>query len=222
MKRLLSSISCLMLSLVFFTGCQESADVFHAKTYASGSASISSIQIDVRDRKIAVELSPDDQIHIDYAESDQESYDLRVQENHTLVMASRYAKDWKGYIGRKPSLEDRTIHLQIPETTLANLSITTTNESLHLPDLHVADRLSVDINNGDIVFERLSVGNSLTLNAKNGRIDGTVVGGYDDFDITSNAHTGTSNLPARKEGGGKTLAVTTNNGDIQIDFQKGA
>ncbi len=62
------------------------------------------------------------------------------------------------------------------------------------------------------------MGSALTLTAKNGDIRGTVTGGYDDFAMTSEVKKGTCNLPAHKEGGSKTLNVSNNNGDIQIEF----
>lgn len=70
----------------------------------------------------------------------------------------------------------------------------------------------------DIAFESLDVGNTLTLNVKNGNVSGTVVGSYDDFSIQSDIKKGESNLPDTKDGGGKTLHVSCNNGDVDIAF----
>lgn len=66
----------------------------------------------------------------------------------------------------------------------------------------------------------MEIGNSLTLESKNGNITGTVAGGYDDFSISSSVKKGENNLPEQKEGGEKTMTVTANNGDIAIRFTK--
>ena len=62
------------------------------------------------------------------------------------------------------------------------------------------------------------MGNALTLSAKNGNVTGTVVGSYDDFSIQSEIKKGESNLPDNKDGGEKTLNVSSNNGDVNITF----
>ncbi|HIS61915.1 MAG TPA: hypothetical protein IAC14_06665 [Candidatus Scybalomonas excrementigallinarum] len=67
-------------------------------------------------------------------------------------------------------------------------------------------------------FGNLDVGNSLSLTVKNGDIKGMVIGSYDDFIIQSDIKKGDSNLPDNKNGGEKTLNVSSNNGDVNIDF----
>ena len=73
-------------------------------------------------------------------------------------------------------------------------------------------------NGGDIVFERLEVGNSLSLTVKNGDIRGTVMGSCDDFAVQSEVKKGECSLPASKAGGEKILNVSGNNGDVNIEF----
>ena len=64
----------------------------------------------------------------------------------------------------------------------------------------------------------LPVRKPLTLTAKNGDISGTVIGSYDDFAIQSEIKKGDSNLPDNKDSGDKTLKVSSNNGDVNIEF----
>lgn len=73
-------------------------------------------------------------------------------------------------------------------------------------------------NGGNISFEKLNAKSSVTLNAKNGNIGGTIIGSYDDYSISCSIKKGESNLPAEKEEGTKRLIVSINNGDIDIDF----
>ena len=82
------------------------------------------------------------------------------------------------------------------------------------------DSLHVDVNNGSINLERLDVGRAVSLSAKNGSVTGTIVGGYDDFTVTSNIKKGESNLPAQAGNGTKTLDVSVNNGDIALQLEK--
>lgn len=83
----------------------------------------------------------------------------------------------------------------------------------------VAGSVNITVNGGDISFDALYVGNALYLTVKNGDIEGTLVGSYDDFAISSKVKKGESNLP-NKTGGEKTLNVSANNGDIDIEFVK--
>ena len=120
--------------------------------------------------------------------------------------------------GGKPSAEDRKIVLQVPTALLDTVILSTTNEDVFLPVLAVTGSIDVSTNGGNITFENLDVGNTLTLTVKNGDISGTVAGSYDDFAIQSEIKKGDSNLPNNKESGKKMLNVTSNNGDINIEF----
>ncbi len=66
----------------------------------------------------------------------------------------------------------------------------------------------------------MSVGKAISITIKNGDIKGSVIGGWDDFDIACTIKKGESNLPAEKVGGDKSLKANCNNGDINIEFIK--
>ena len=82
----------------------------------------------------------------------------------------------------------------------------------------VTGSVRISSNGGNITFETLEVGNALTLNVKNGDISGAVIGSYDDFAIQSDIKNGASNLPVQKDGGEKTMTVSCNNGDVDIEL----
>ena len=84
----------------------------------------------------------------------------------------------------------------------------------------IKESISLTSNGGDIAFGNLDVGNALCLTVKNGDISGTVIGGYDDFAIQSEIKKGGSNLPDNKDSGKKTLNVSSNNGNVDIQFVK--
>ena len=163
-------------------------------------------------------ISEDDQIHISYFENSQETYDITVSDEQVLTMTSASNKDWTDYIGGKPSAENRKILLQIPDALLDTLTLSTTNEDISLPALAITKSINISSNGGNITFGNLEGGRAIYLTVKNGDISGTVVGSYDDFAIQTEIKKGESNLPDNKDGGEKTLNVSSNNGDVNITF----
>ena len=217
MKKIISLALCLVLSSFVFAGYSNNSEPFEEKSYTPDTQ-VQEINLDVRDREIEVSLSQDEQVHIQYSENSKEYYDISVSDQNVLTMASATGKDWTDYIGGKPSEEDRKITLQIPNALLDNLALSTTNEDITLPALAVTGSISISSNGGNITFGNLAVGSALTLDVKNGNISGAVVGGYDDFSIHCESKKGENNLPDSKEGGEKNLTVSSNNGDVNIEF----
>lgn len=217
MKKIVAVALCLVLSSILLVGCSNDSEPFEEKSYTSDTQ-IQEINLEVQDREIEVSLSQDQQVHIQYSENSKEYYDISVSEENVLTMASASNKEWTDYIGTKPSAEDRKISLQIPDALLENLTLSTTNEDITLPALAVTGSISVSSNGGNITFGNLEVGSALTLDVKNGNISGAVVGGYDDFSIHCESKKGENNLPDDKEGGEKTLTMSSNNGDVNIEF----
>lgn len=213
------TIVCIMLFVFVFTaaGCTENTDSFEQKSYSIDVSEIKGLDIDVRDRSIDVSISPDNQIHIDYSESDKEYYDISVSDDKVLTVSYESSKKWSDYIGSKPSEQDRKITLQIPEATFSFFSISTTNEDIDLPELIISDEIYVETNNGDLDFSNLK-SDSITLKSKNGDINGMVCGNYEDYSIKCSIKKGESNLPSEKNEGTKKLDVSCNNGDVNIDF----
>lgn len=217
MKILISLGLCLILGSFILSGCSNSNEPLAEKIYTSD-AQIRELNLDVRDSKIEVSLSEDGQVHIQYFENSKDYYDISVSDANVLTMTSASDKAWQDYIGVTPSAEDRKISLQIPNALLETLTLSTTNGGITLSALSVTGSISLSSNGGTIAFEALEVGNALLLNVKNGDISGTIAGSYDDFSIQSEAKKGESNLPGHKESGEKTLNVSSNNGDVNIEF----
>lgn len=217
MKRSISIILCLLLTVFAMAGCSGSS-AFVQREYAADISQVGGISIDVRDRQIEVSVSEDEQIHIAYFESESEAYDITVSDDSVLSMTSADHKSWTDYIGGKPSAKYRKILLQVPDAALKDLTLSTTNEDISLPALAVAGSISVSSNGGSIAFKGLSVGSALNLSVKNGDISGTVAGSYDDFTIRSEIKKGRSNLPESRDGGEKELNISGNNGDVNIEF----
>ena len=218
MKRFIALLTCVILGTACFTGCANHDAAFSQQSYTADGEEITEVFVDVRDRKIEVLLSADNQIHIDYFENSKESYNISVSDGHTLTMTAQNQKEWTDYIGRKSAAGMRKISLSLPDKILTALNLSTTNETISLPALTIMGDLSLSSQGGNLVFDKLYVENTIRLHAKNGDISGTIIGNYDEYAISCDVKKGGSNLPSRKESGTKELNVSNNNGDIDIAF----
>lgn len=218
MKKIMLLVLCFAWGSFALAGCSNNSEPFEEKSYTSDTQ-IHEIHLDVRDREIEVSLSEDEQVHIQYSENSKEYYAIAVSDENVLTMTSASDKEWTDYIGGKPSSENRKISLQIPNALLENLILSTTNEDITLSALTVTESIHISSNGGNITFGNLDVGNALYLTVKNGDISGTVIGRYEDFAILTEIKKGESNLPGHKDKGEKTLNVSSNNGNVTIDFQ---
>lgn len=218
MKKILAALTActIFAALLAAVGC-SGGETFEEKRYSSGEDSVKSVIIDVADREVEIIASDDGQVHIDYSESEQEFYSIRLSEQGDLTMTLETDKDWTDFIGTKPAAQYRKITLYVPDG-LDSLTIRTTNEAIGISSLTVQGTVLLDCNGGSVEFARLGVGRSLDVTAKNGNITGSVLGGWDDFSISCEIKKGESNLPERKEGGEKSLTVNCNNGNIDIRF----
>lgn len=205
------------IGISLFSGCGNK-NTFTENNYSSADAIINSVVLDVSDREVEVTQSQDEQIHICYFESEKEYYSISEADG-ILKMSVVFNKDWTDYIGLKTDIQYRKIKLEIPENFIADLSITTTNEKIKVTDLTVKEGISLNSDGGNLEFENLSAGKSISLTAKNSDITGSVSGGWDDYTIKVTIKKGKSNLIS-KEGGEKLLTADCNNGDINIDLIK--
>lgn len=220
MKKFILFSLCLLLGIFVFTGCSNDGEPLTQKNYDADGEQVNEVIVDVRDRQIEVIISDNNQIHIEYFDNNKEFFNIAVSKKGVLTMTAESNKEWTDYIGGKPSENERKIVLQIPNSILDSLSISTTNENISIPSLSLKKEAFLTTNSGDISFESLDVGESIVLNAKNGDISGKIEGGYDDFSIDCAVKKGECNLPSNKDGGDKKLSVTVNNGNAEIELQK--
>lgn len=218
MKKIIALLLSLLLGVGSLVGCSSNeSETATSKSYTAESTP-NGVSIDVRDRQVEVAISADNQIHIDYFETDKEYYDISVSDENVLTMVLVNDKEFTDYIGSKTSLDFRKISLQLPKSLIASLKLSTTNEDISVPELSVSGEITLSSVDGDIIFTKLDAAKTITLDAKNGNISGSIIGGYDDYAISCNIKKGKSNLPESKTGGEKTLEVSNNNGNIDIEF----
>ena len=197
------------------SGC-TSDEVFTAQTYVE-EGEVRSVSVDVTDRAVVLAPSEDGKLRIEYYESDKTSYSISLSEEGVLSVTLDLDQSWTDFVGVQPSAEYRTIRVCLPQE-LTDVSVSTTNEAISATGTISAQNVSLTVNGGDLSFEKISAGSSVTLNAKNGNITGTIVGSWDDYAITCNVKKGETSLPESKTGGSKTLAVDCNNGDVEVEI----
>lgn len=197
------------------SGC-TSDEVFTAQTYVE-EGEVRSVSVDVTDRAVVLAPSEDGKLRIEYYESDKTSYSISLSEEGVLSVTLDLDQSWTDFVGVQPSAEYRTIRVCLPQE-LTDVSVSTTNEAISATGTISAQNVSLTVNGGDLSFEKISAGSSVTLNAKNGNITGTIVGSWDDYAITCNVKKGETSLPENKTGGSKTLAVDCNNGDVEVEI----
>lgn len=219
MKKIIILIMHISIIMFLFTSCAKT-NQFTKKIYTTDDLQIQKINIEARDRQIEILSSNDDLVHIEYFENEQEQYSILIDENKTLDVKLENNKSWLDYFGQKASMDNRKIILSIPNHLLIDLVIETTNENVSIAKEVSIDNLSVSVNGGNIIFDKLNACSDIVLNVKNGDITGSILGSYDDYSINCQIKKGETNLPSKKDGGYKQLDVIVNNGVAKIEINK--
>lgn len=197
------------------SGCASDED-FTAQQYAA-EGEVVSLSVDVSDRAVKLMPSEDGKLRIDYYQSEKTSYDISLSEEGVLSVILDLDQSWTDFVGVQPAAEYRTICVYLPQS-LTDVSVSTTNEAISATGTIAAQNVSMSVNGGDLTFGKIAAEKSVTLNAKNGNITGTILGSWDDYAIACNVKKGESSLPENKTGGSKTLSVDCNNGDVEVEI----
>ncbi len=197
------------------SGCASDED-FTAQQYAA-EGEVVSLSVDVSDRAVKLMPSEDGKLRIDYYESEKTSYDISLSEEGVLSVTLDLDQSWTDFVGVQPAAEYRTVCVYLPQE-LTDVSVSTTNEAISATGTIAAQNVSMSVNGGDLTFRKIAAEKSVTLNAKNGNITGTILGSWDDYAIACNVKKGECSLPENKTGGSKTLSVDCNNGDVEVEI----
>lgn len=219
MKKVIILIINITMIMFLFTSCSKN-NQFTKKIYTTDNLEIKKININARDRQVQIVSSEDNLIRIEYFENEQESYSISINKDKTLDVILENNKSWLDYFGQKENIDNRKIILSVPNNLLIDLIIETTNENVNISKEVLLNKLSVSVNGGNIVFNKLDISSDIFLNVKNGNIIGSIIGSYDDYSISCQIKKGKTNLPSKKDGGFKQLNVVVNNGDAKIEINK--
>lgn len=206
-----------LIGIILLSGCYDGGE-FTEKAYSNGG--IEKITVQAEDRELEISPSEDGLVYIDYFDGEKEYLDISVSQSKELTVKLIYNKIWTDFIGAKPSQKYRKIKIRVPDDLIVSLSASTTNENIRITALSVKESITLESNGGNILCERVSIGKTINLTAKNGNITGTVLGGWDDFSISCKIKKGDCNLPLNKENGEKSFTADCNNGNINIGFVK--
>ena len=74
--RLSIACLCILFAAGMLAGCSSGSGEFQKSSYTADGTQVKEIQIQVQDREIEVALSQDQQISLEYAESEKEGYSI--------------------------------------------------------------------------------------------------------------------------------------------------
>lgn len=210
MKKLTAFLLALIGVFAFaLCGCSN-GDSFTEKSYSSGENGIEKIVVQVEDRELEISASEDNRVYIGYFDGEKEYLDISVSESKELMVKLLYNKNWTDFFGVKPSAEYRKIKIKIPDNLLVSFLASTTNENIILNPLSFTENLSLDVNGGDIVCERVNADKFIKLKAKSGNVTVKPLTFAEQISIEEID----GNVVCERVSVGKSVSLTAKNGDI--------
>ncbi len=100
-KKLLTTTGLLVTLLISLAGCSSQSTSMEEKKYIIPAQKIDTLTIDVKDKKINILQSKDEQIHIVYYESEKDFYKIDLSDDKELSMVSDSNKEWKTILEEK-------------------------------------------------------------------------------------------------------------------------
>ena len=94
------------------------------------------------DRQLEIVASEDEQVRIEYFDSEKEYLDISVSDDNKLTVSLILDKEWTDFIGTKPSAEYRTIKVSVPDNVIVDLTAGTTNENIEVTGLSFAESVA--------------------------------------------------------------------------------
>ncbi|PEJ60573.1 MULTISPECIES: DUF4097 family beta strand repeat-containing protein [unclassified Bacillus (in: firmicutes)] len=212
-KNLLSVTVALGSVVIFASACTTDSDSdvsYEKKSYSVEAESIKQISLSDKGRKVELEESKDNDIHITYFESDKESYDIHVSDNDELVMKLVTDKDWKDYVGFQTDEEHHIVKIAVPNGITSEVKIQTSKGDIVLTDLKIDGSIETITNGGKIELTNVTANKKLKMKTKNDDIKLNDVNIKDSIDATITK----GNIKVSNVAVGDTLKLRTKDGDI--------
>ena len=108
--------------------------------------------------------------------------------------------------------------INIGNVDIQDITITTNNGNIAFGSATI-NHLQINTLDGNISFDNTAIMQELACETKNGNVIGTFSGNMADYSIVTETVGGNSNLNS-KVGGDKTISISTQDGDIDISFDK--
>ena len=233
----------LLLSMTYlFCGCSNihlrgTAPHYEENTY-SASDEIESVTIDEKNTPIQIVSSDSKTVSVTYYRADDGSEDYEItEENGELTITKQSQSNIGDRYSEDDSYKNVKLVLSLPDNYTGNLCIETLDGDINIGNVDIQD-ITITTNNGNIAFGSATI-NHLQINTldgnisfdntaiiqeldcktKNGNVIGTFSGNMADYSIVTETVGGNSNLNS-KVGGDKTISISTQDGDIDISFDK--
>ena len=113
----------------------------------------------------------------------------------------------------------RTGSVGVADSAFTALTVDNDMGNVNLITTQVSGAASCTVNMGNIDLDAFA-SPEITLTADSGNVEGTLTGRQEDYQITVDTDMGNSNLKDQLGGGPNLLQVTTNMGDIDLQFQE--
>lgn len=154
--------------LALLSACSSDSEIsYEEKSYSVDAERVSQIALSDEGKKVEVEESKDEKIHVTYSDSDQEFYDIDVTDEGVLSIKLVTDKEWKDYVGLKTDKEHRLIKIAVPNGISSEVKIETSKEDIILADLKIDGSIEAITNGGKIEFSNVSVSENISMKTKN-------------------------------------------------------
>lgn len=169
------------------------------------------VRLELETDDVSFEVSPDDDFHFTYYESDRDKYEL-TQNSNEISLIYRRSGDWTDYIGVFVTLEAHNVTVMVPADYAGSIEVTASTGSINISRQENLNELSVNVTTGNI-FISDSNAKSLEAAATTGKIDisDTNVEGKTEF------ATSTGRINLNKLAVGEDLQATTTTGGMELN-----
>lgn len=208
MKKLI--VGVILLAALLLAGLRlRSLFDFDEKNYTS-EETIKHLQIDDKDTSIEVIGTDDSSINIRYTESSSYKYTFSEQNGSLVVKKKGKAKSFWPFNQGFSFFRDDTVRVEVPQTTLDKLVLTTSNSDISVENL-TTDIGELKTTNDEITLEDISFDQKLTARTTNGEINLDSVSAKAAKLNTTNDTINLDDLNVQN-----TLTAKTTNGDISL------
>lgn len=191
------------------------------------------ISIDVSRSDVSIGLSPDDEVHITYSNTNLRTYEIKQNDEKLELTLEYQENDWS-----TSNMYWETIDVTVLIPAQLNGSLSVNNSRGYIEAKHISSQRHITLQNsrgsinleqivcvnialncsrGSIKFSELDA-QEIVLASIRGNIRGNIVGNESEFTITSTVSRGSNNLPLQWGKGSKLLDVRASRGGIDISF----
>lgn len=182
------------------------------KAYDSKTA-ITSIKVDTDHTQITIVPTDDEDIHIEYSDSDEEIYEINEIDG-VLDMSLKNQKQWYEYINimEFQSFEDEEITMYVPKKYDGDLDLTTSYDNIDIKGLKYANTIALKTNNASMNASDLSSKGTILIESSYAPITLKNISSKDSIEI-ENSH---GDIDIKDLSSGNKLSITSDYASIKL------